>query len=266
MIYNYNDSKLVYNIVGDLEGFPVFLNYGLIGNTDVSKEFESILRKENLRLIVLERPGYGDSDFIYMEKYTDWNDIVEAFLNDLSIEHFAVIGISAGAPYTYAMAHHFSQRLTGGVYILSGVPFILDKEVLDKYTVKNRAFYEKVWDYSQMQIQQEMCSIIKKYDNFFLNLILPKSFKSEIKNSLSQECVGVGQSVRLQMRDWGFDLYNLETPITLWHSNKDKEVSLEAVETMVSKMKNTTLYIKGKEHNPSKEIFMDVISKIKERI
>ncbi len=264
MTYKYKENSLVYNILGDHDGFPVFLNYGLLGSTELPKSYHSLLLKEKIKLIILERPGYGESDFIQMDNYTDWNKIVEPFLDYLNIQNFAVIGISAGAPYAYAMANYFSERLTGGVYILSGLPFILDNQVLDKYTGKNRAFYHKVWNYSQEELQKEMYSIIKKYDNFFLKLILPKSFKAEVQAGLSQDCVGVAQSVRLQMNDWGFNLYDLETKVHLWHSEKDKEVPLEAVKVMIDKMKNAELFIKGKEHMPSKAIFIDILEKIKE--
>ncbi len=266
MIFKYNDNNLIYNIIGDDEGFPVFLNYGLIGSSDLPKSYNSILLKEKIKLIILERPGYGNSDFIKMRKYTDWNDILEKFLNYLNIQNFGVIGISAGAPYTYAMAEHFSKRLTGGVHILSGIPYILDKEIMNINTEENKLFYKKIWNYSQEDIQEEMYGIIKKYDKVLFKILLPKDFNKGVQDTLAQNCAGVGQSVRLQTNDWGFNPYDLESKIYLWHSSKDKEVPLKTVELMTSKMKNPQLKIMGNSHIPNKEIFIDVIKKIRENI
>ncbi len=263
MIFKYKESKLSYSVAGAPDGFPVFLNYGLIGSAESPKSYRSLLLRENIKLIILERPGYGSSDYINMESYTDWNSIVEDFLAELEIKDFAVIGISAGAPYAYAMAHHFSEQLTGGVYILSGLPYLPDGDVIAQYTGQNKLFYEKIWNYSQNELQDEMFALLKKYDNFFFNLIMPKSFRNGLKAGFAQHCAGVGQSIRLQMQDWGFDPYALESKINLWHSAKDKEVPLEAVKVMTAKMKSMELHIKGKGHMPGNEIFMDVLKSIK---
>lgn len=263
MIYKYNKYKLSYNISGTPNGFPVFINYGLIGDIELSN-LNQLAIKEGLKLIILERPGYGNSDYIEMTNYTDWANIVASFLDNINISDFAVIGISAGAPYAYALTNKLTNRVKG-VYILSGVPFILDKSVFDKYKDKS-IFYKKIWNYSQQEIQEEMYSLLKKYNNLFFKLFLPKSIKRGVKSSLSNNCSGIGQSVRLQMQDWGFDLYSISSKIDIWHSKKDKEVPFEAVKIMSDKMKNTRLHVKGKGHAPSEKTIKEVFIKIKNNI
>jgi pimeloyl-ACP methyl ester carboxylesterase len=51
------------------------------------------------RLIVVERPGFGLSDFQPGRTLLDWPDDVVALADALDIERFAVAGLSAGGPY-----------------------------------------------------------------------------------------------------------------------------------------------------------------------
>lgn len=264
MEYKYKDHRLMYGISGDPNGFPVFINYGLIGDIDLS-DLNQMAHKEGLKLIILERPGYGESDFIPLKNYTDWANIVGDFLAHLQVEKLAIVGISAGAPFAYAMANKFAERVSGGVYILSGVPYIIDKAVFEKYKNK-KAFYEKIWNYSQQELEHEMYSIVKKYNNFFFRLILPKSIKRSIHAALSNNSSGVAQSVKLQMQDWGFDVYDMPTKINLWHAPKDKEIPIDAVKIMTDKLKNAQLQIKGKGHAPSNEVIKEVFRQIKTTI
>ncbi len=260
MIYKYKEYNLSYNIGGDKDGFPVFINYGLVGDIELGN-LNKLAVKEGLKLVILERPGYGNSDYIEMNSYNDWGEIVASFFDYLNIDDFSIIGISAGAPYTYSVANKMSDRVKD-VYILSGVPFLLDESVFEKYEGKDD-FYKKIWNYSKKEIQEEMYSILKKYNNLFFKLILPKSVKNEFKATLSNDCAGVGQSVSLQIKDWGFDIYKIPTKINFWHSKNDKEVPFDAVKIMTDKMMNAELHVKGKQHLPSKDIIEEVFFEIR---
>ncbi len=258
----YQNKKLSYSILGDVNGFPIFINYGLLGSVELSRELVDMAKVKHLKLIVLERAGYGNSDFIEMQNYMDWSKITEQFLDYLGVTNFAVIGISAGAPYAYAMTNYFKERVVA-THIISGVPYIIDNDVFVQY--KNKDFYNKIWNFSQKELQKEMYDLLKKYNNFFYNLILPKSIKNWVKLALMNNCSGIAQSVRLQMKDWGFDIYQLEQKIYYWHGSKDKEVPINAVKVMTEKMKNAEFYEqKGKGHEPDKKLTEQVLDMINE--
>ncbi len=66
----------------------------------------------NLRVIALDRPGMGRSDFQQGRTFGDWPADVTALANGLNMEHFAVFGCSGGGPYAVACALHIPERLT----------------------------------------------------------------------------------------------------------------------------------------------------------
>lgn len=242
---NSQSYQLAYNIFGDMAGFPIFINYGLIGSIQLPNDFINKAKNANIKLIILQRSGYGSSDFIDMQSYKDWADITKQFLDYINIYNFGVIGISAGSPYAYAMVNQFAERLTGGVYILSGLPYILDKKIFNLYKEENKLFYQKIWHYTQAQIQQEMAQLLNS----------------------NHSLVGIAQSVWLQMQDWGFDVYQLAPTINYWHSKDDEEIAYSAVKTMVDNMANATLHIQAqKGHFPSEQTFSKVFAMVNDRV
>lgn len=261
---NYQSKRLAYQVAGAPAGKPIFINYGLLGSVELPQDLIEQAISANIKLIMLERPGYGSSDFIPMKSYLNWCEIVAQLLDELEVSEFGVIGISAGAPYAYALAHGLANRLTGGVYILNGVPNIQDKEVYAQYPNKARDFYDKIWQASLEDITQEMKKALAKYTNFFFKLILPKQWKLAINESLKNNGIGLGQTVKLQVSDWGFDLYALEKEVHLWHAKKDPQISFMAVKKMVQKMPNAKLHIQPKnDHEPSEQTLNELFELIK---
>ena len=73
-----------------------------------------------VRLIGLDRPGFGESDVQRRRRYDDWPADVSAVADELGIDRFGVIAYSAGGPYAVACALSYPERLSS-VVIVSGV-------------------------------------------------------------------------------------------------------------------------------------------------
>ncbi len=56
-------------------------------------------RKTDIRLIGIDRPGMGRSQFQKRRCLLDWPDDVMELADYLGIERFAVLGVSGGGPY-----------------------------------------------------------------------------------------------------------------------------------------------------------------------
>lgn len=87
-----------------------------------------------------------------------------------------------------------------------------------------------------------------------------------MNESLKNNGIGLGQTVKLQIANWGFDVYDLDKEIHLWHSPKDSEIVFNAVEKMVKKMPNATLHIQQKNtHEPSDQTLIEVFDMIQNK-
>jgi pimeloyl-ACP methyl ester carboxylesterase len=76
--------------------------------------------EHGLRLIGIDRPGMGLSQYQPQRRMRDWPHDVAEFVDRLGIDSFAVGGFSGGGPYALACAHAIPERLTA-CGIIAGV-------------------------------------------------------------------------------------------------------------------------------------------------
>src|SRR5947209_6974833 len=72
------------------------------------------------RVITVDRPGMGLSDFQPGRKVLDWPADVAALADALGLNRFAVLGFSGGCPFALACAFRLPERVTV-LGIVSGV-------------------------------------------------------------------------------------------------------------------------------------------------
>jgi len=123
-ILRLRDGRLLgYAEYGDPEGKPAFFFHGMPGSRLEARFGHDAAKKLGLRVIAIDRPGYGLSDFKPRRTFLDWPDDVVELAGALNVDRFAVAGVSGGGPYVAACALKIPQRLTAAG-IISGVgPF-----------------------------------------------------------------------------------------------------------------------------------------------
>src|SRR5215467_7104128 len=111
---------LGYAEYGDSNGKPVFFFHGLPGSRLQRHPDESIATGLGARIITIDRPGYGLSDFQQARILLDWPDDVTQLANSLQLDQFAAIGLSGGGPYLLSCAYKMPERITTAT-IISGM-------------------------------------------------------------------------------------------------------------------------------------------------
>jgi pimeloyl-ACP methyl ester carboxylesterase len=108
---------------GDPEGTPVFIGHGTLGSRlalSPGLDDPEWLRRQRLRFIGVDRPGYGYSDPWAEASLLDCAEDLVRVADDLGIERFWALGVSGGAPYVLALGALVPERLRG-VAIVSGL-------------------------------------------------------------------------------------------------------------------------------------------------
>jgi len=118
---------LGYAEYGDPAGKPIFFFHGLPGSRRQRHPDDSIATELGARLITVDRPGYGLSDFQYGRKLLDWPRDVAQLADALKIDRFAVVGVSGGGPYVLASAYKLPERITSAT-VISGMGPVNDPE------------------------------------------------------------------------------------------------------------------------------------------
>ncbi len=113
---------VAYAQAGQPDGAPIVYCHGFPGSRlDFHQPFnQAALDGVGVRVIGIDRPGFGDSDYQTRRRYEDWPADVASVADDLGIDRFGIIAYSAGGPYATACALAFPERLTF-VGIVSGV-------------------------------------------------------------------------------------------------------------------------------------------------
>jgi pimeloyl-ACP methyl ester carboxylesterase len=109
--------QLAYAQYGDPRGIPVFLFHGAPGSRIFRPPLDELTAKTGVRLITVDRPGLGGSDFQPGRRLSDWPADVSALADSLVLQRFAVCGHSAGGPYALACAARIPDRLTAAAAI-----------------------------------------------------------------------------------------------------------------------------------------------------
>jgi pimeloyl-ACP methyl ester carboxylesterase len=204
------EYSISYAEYGNKQGFPILVNHGLIASIEDYGLFDCLIQP-GAHVICIARPGYGESSPIEMHSFGEWADIVSVLIGELDLSRFDILGMSSGAPYSYALGYRFPENVRN-IYIFSGIPALYDEEILSHWP------YETKPDASLAEME------ILAHDLFFARLSEEDFEKRDIRDSMRNNCFGVAQDLRLRCRDWGFRLQSIGENVFMQHSKEDEAV------------------------------------------
>lgn len=213
-IIQYNKGNtLSYAEYGDKNGYPLLVQHGLIASIRDYHLFDSLI-KAGIRVICLARPGYGQSSSYPMSQVVEWGEIVSLVVNELNLLQFDVLGMSSGAPYSYAIGYKLPNKVRN-IFIFSGIPALYDDKVLAvwPYPVNRDASFAEL-----EKLAREL---------FFSNLSQEELLQNDIKDSMMNNCFGLALDFKLRCNDWGFPLSEVKEKIYMQHSRTDNFAPVE---------------------------------------
>jgi pimeloyl-ACP methyl ester carboxylesterase len=229
-----NGQALSYAEYGERKGYPILVQHGLIASISDDHLFDGLL-EAGKRLICVARPGYGESSPYQMRNMAEWGEIVSVLVDDLKIGSFDVLGISSGAPYSYAIGYKLADQVRN-IYIFSGTPALFNKKVREfwPYPVKEDAGIA------------EMEKVAKEL--FFSNVTKEDLLRDDIRDSMRNDCFGVAQDLRIRCMDWGFRLSEIRARVNMEHSKTDREVPFVTAEITAKMIPNCRFEVREGEH------------------
>ena len=106
---------------GDPKGEPLLEFHGCPSCRFEARSYDEAGKKLGVRVISIDRPGFGISTFVKGYRTVDWPADVIEFADALGLNRFSVAGISSGSPYALACARFIPERLHG-CSVVSGLP------------------------------------------------------------------------------------------------------------------------------------------------
>jgi pimeloyl-ACP methyl ester carboxylesterase len=226
---------------GDPGGHPVLYFHGFPSSRLEARIAGSAASRLRIRLIALDRPGYGLSDFQPDRTLLDWPGDVTAFADALAMERFSLLGISGGAPYAAACALDLADRLVS-VGIVCGLGPVDVPECTRDMTLSHRlAFFLSLrTPRLARSLFRVVASDIRRDPRRFLAAFTAQAPEPDrrilrregIRQALLEafrEAVRGGpegciHDLGLYSRPWGLSLEKIEVGVNLWHGEKDQTV------------------------------------------
>jgi pimeloyl-ACP methyl ester carboxylesterase len=227
-------NALSYSEYGDMNGFPILVQHGMIASICDYHFFDSLIKAKK-RLICIARPGYGESSPYQMENIAEWGKIVSVLVDNLGLTKFDILGISSGAPYSYAIGCKLQDRVRS-TFIFSGTPALFDDRVLElwPYPIKKNASIA------------EMQKVAKEV--FFSNITTEDMEKNDVRDSMMNDCFGIAQDLRIRCMDWGFRLSEIRSAVYMEHSRTDNNVPFVTAELTAKMLPNCQMKAREGDH------------------
>ncbi len=226
-----------YEEYGDPTGFPVLSCHGgLSSRLDAAPAHEAAVAK-GVRLVSPDRPGMGLSTFQPGRRLTDWPADVEALVESLGIDRFAVMGWSAGGPYAAVCAAKMGGRVTAAALLSSAVPLDLygttrglttEDRVLT--TLSRRAprlagavMKVSIVNASNARLLRAAMRTFPPADRSILAEWGPPDLAlAFVREALRQGAEGCVQDYRIFGDPWGFSLEEIKVPVQIWEGSDDR--------------------------------------------
>lgn len=249
---------------GDREGSPVFFFHGWIGSRLDFAPNDAVARELGVRVISVDRPGCGSSDFQEHRRLLDWPDDVSVLADALGLDKFAVCGHSFGGPYVAACAYQLPGRITSAAIVagisplsfkgatrgmpgfvrlalwLGGSAPVLTRPyvALMGRMVKNPDSIAK--GIGSLLPDDELALLdTPRFDGFFDN------FGEMVKNG-SQ---GAYWDARTFLGEWGFECEDIEIPVSLFYGTVDQNVPIQMGEYYRDEIPNSeATFYEGEGH------------------
>ena len=230
--------NLGYAEFGDPAGWPIFFFHGA-GDSRLQRHHDdAIARRLGVRLITVDRPGVGLSDFQRRRRLLHWADDVDQLADHLDLNRFSVLGYSMGGPHAVACAYAIPDRLLH-VGVVSGVA-PLDRpgamEAVHPWVRRMFKYARPSWHIVRVpliamrrRLRRDPAGFV---DSLFADTIAfdrevytePGRRNNQIAATLEASrggSRGLAWELAMATRAWGFPLEEIRVPVTLWYGTAD---------------------------------------------
>jgi pimeloyl-ACP methyl ester carboxylesterase len=221
-------------------------------------------RAAGVKIIALERAGYGASDEKPGQRIVDYPDDVAAALDFFGVARCAVMGVSGGGPFALACGARIPERVSQ-VLLVSGLgPFDVARghgghvfRLLATMASRPRLcrFVYGVMramgriapglGLAMLTLQMPPLDRVVLRRRFVWNAMRDFMMTEPLKN-------GVARAVwetHLYAHDWGFALDDVKVPVRLWHGEADLHVPVQMGRELAARLPScTSTFVKDGGH------------------
>lgn len=244
---------IVWAEYGDTAGWPVLYCHGMPGSRLEHAHAAGLARERGQKIIVPDRPGYGESSPLPHQTVADFAADAAALLDHLDLETCDVIGFSGGGPYAMACAARLSERVSRLALVSSWAP--LDLAGTDGMAEGFRQLWELAGsDFAAFSdtLASAIESAGSPYDMLIGGAIpadqaifedgaLAAAYRADLDEALRHGLSGMLSDARAMITDWEVDLGRISCPVGIWHGTHDLNAPIDMGRWLNASLANARL-------------------------
>jgi pimeloyl-ACP methyl ester carboxylesterase len=230
---------------GDAEGSPVVALHGSLVSSYYFASQEEVAERRGVRLIAVDRPGYGNSTWHPNQTYESATGDISRLADHLGIDGFAVLGQSSGGPYAAGCARFLDDRVVGCA-IVSGVAppeaKISNRQQLREHRIARRLALvapqllgiaiQTALRHGQRAPDKVLARMSRTLPACDIAVVGRSEVRAGVREEIARpKASTAGRAatldLRLQLRPWGFRIQDIAIPVHVWHGDLDRNVVLE---------------------------------------
>ncbi|MCD4785093.1 MAG: alpha/beta hydrolase [Candidatus Eremiobacteraeota bacterium] len=265
---------LGYAEYGDPDGRPVFFFHGWPSSRLFIKSLAQVSAEMETRIIAVDRPGFGISDFQPGRKITDWPEDFAQLADKLGIRKFAVAGHSGGAPYVLVCCKKMPDRITKAAVISGMGPLDLPGAIDDMPFLHSLLFrFGRFLPYlDTVLIYLSLSGGLKIFSEVMISS-MPDADKEIIKQNgadlddleqaFRQGARGPIHDIVILSKSWGFRLEDVKTKVYLWHGDRDVSVPIQTAKYVAEQLPDClATYYEGEGHLLISPRWKEILSRL----
>lgn len=256
-----NNRQLSYATYGSEDGTPVLYFHGFPGSRVEAALIDEQAKAAGVRLISIDRPGYGQSTPLPGRSLLDWCEDIRAFADQLELDSFSILGVSGGGPYACACGWKLGERVRK-IAIVAGMGDLqhdtarsamhaIARRLLGaaaRHPEGTRKYFGWFCRFGLKifppLILVALAPFRHRSDQLALqDKRLRKVFGRSFAVAFAQQGAGVVDDLLNYARPWGFDVREIAASIALWHGTCDRTVPVEFAREMGSALPHAELHV-----------------------
>jgi pimeloyl-ACP methyl ester carboxylesterase len=227
---------------GAAAGAPVLYCHGFPASRLEGRLVHDAAVRQRVRLVALDRPGFGHSDF-RPRTLADWPADVVEVADALGLSRFALLGISGGAPFALACAARLPTRVSA-IAIVAGLGMTSVPDDFARLETFARISFRLARSAPALSraVNRALAVVLRRLPELLETLLAagtsapdrvvladPKVgavLAESLREALRAGSRGASHELGLLARPWDFDVTSVRVPCRLWHGEQDRTVPI----------------------------------------
>lgn len=245
--------RLAFAQSGAPDGQPVLAFHGLPGSRLQRHPDPAIARAAGVRLVHVDRPGFGRSDPRPGRTLADWPGDVAALADALGFSEFALVGVSGGGPFALACAAALGERVRRVALVSSVGPPEAMRRPRALATPAGLAFALALRAPWVLRGPLALgARVARRRPRLALRAIAARAapadraiiarpdvqamLAADLGEAFRQGAGAFAHEIALLARPWGVALATVRCPVAMWHGEDDRVVLPDAARALAARL------------------------------